>query len=429
MEAEEQKQRSGPPKDTFNLTYCVFFLLGAGYLVPWNAFITAIDYFDLLYPTLPIDYVFTVVYMIPSCVCIFLLTFFGRRIPAALRVNVGLALFIAMLIVVPVMGALFIKNATGTTATYSITIFAAAMNGVADALVQGSVVGSAGELPPLYMQAVMVGTAASGVLISVLRILSRAIMPQDQSGIEASAYLYFIVSTVIMIACVVSYNLVGKLPVMKYYKKLKTSPDESSNLLDNLDDEDEQSKAQEVERAQIVGNVHKTVNPAKIVSYMRVWRKVQGYALSVAFIYVVTLSIFPGHITEDLHSSYFGDWYAILLTAAYNVFDLIGKLLPGFPRFMTQNKAIAIGGSVARVVFYSLFYLCLHGPSFFQSDSVAIILTSLLGLTNGYLTTLLMILAPKSVPSEESEVTGFLMVMFVILGLATGSILEWVWVL
>ncbi|KAI5082626.1 hypothetical protein GOP47_0002369 [Adiantum capillus-veneris] len=432
MEREELSISAGPPEDTFNLAYWIFFLLGAGYLVPWNAFITAIDYFELLYPSGHIDYLFSIVYMIPSVVCILLMTFFGHRIPAALRVNTGLVLFIAMLVLVPVMGAFFIDNAKGTQATYVITIFAAALNGVSDALVQGSIVGSAGELPPRYMQAVISGTAASGVLISVLRLISRAVMPQTQSGIEASAYLYFIVSTVIMVLCIVCYNLVGKLPVLQYYEKLKKSPLESIYLLGpgGLSDQvDNQPKAQVLTGSETMENVYDTLNAKKSVSYVHVWKKVKWLALALAFIYVVTISIYPGHITEDLHSSYFGDWYAVILTLAYNLFDFIGKFLPGSSKFMIQSKSFAIGGSLARALFYLLFYLCLHGPSFFQSDSVVIISTCLLGFTNGYLTTVLMIIGPKSVPIEEAEVTGILMVMFLILGLASGSILEWVWVL
>lgn len=430
--AAEDGGLSSPPRDTFNVAYLIYFLLGAGYLVPWNAFITAIDYFELLYPSGQIDRVFSIVYMIPAVVCIFLLTFFGRRVSAALRVNAGLVLFIAMLVVVPIMGALFITDARGTTSTYAVTVFAAAMNGVADALVQGSIVGSAGELPPCYMQALMAGTAASGVLVSILRLITRAVMPQTNSGIEASAYLYFIVSVVIMLACIACYNLVGKLPVMQYYNKVRNSTVETTYLLEHThsDKEKEESKAQEYTGLVAVEDLHGTLNAKKPISYMHVWKKIQGFAFSIAFIYLVTLSIFPGHITEDLHSSFFGDWYAVLLTLCYNLFDLVGKFLPAFPRiFMTENTAVAIGGCVARALFYPLFYLCLHGPTFFQSDTVVIILTCLLGLTNGYSTTIVMILAPKSVPLEEAEVAGFLMVMFLLVGLALGSILEWVWVL
>ena len=149
------------PEDRWNVAYCIYLLLGAGYLVPWNAYITAIDYFELLYPTGQIGRVFSILYMVPAVLSILLLTFFARNIPSHIRVNAGLILFIAMLLV-PLMNIFLISDNTGTGATYGLTIFAVVMNGIADALVQGSIVGSTGELPERYMQALMVGTAISG---------------------------------------------------------------------------------------------------------------------------------------------------------------------------------------------------------------------------------------------------------------------------
>ncbi|KAI3775005.1 hypothetical protein L1987_49573 [Smallanthus sonchifolius] len=51
------------PKDTYHLAYMIYFLLGAGYLIQWNAFITAVDYFEYLYPTKHINKVFPIGYM------------------------------------------------------------------------------------------------------------------------------------------------------------------------------------------------------------------------------------------------------------------------------------------------------------------------------------------------------------------------------
>ena len=150
------------PKDGWNVAYSIYLLLGAGYLVPWNAYITAIDYFELLYPRGQIGRVFSILYMVPAVFSILLITAFGRNIPSHIRVNAGLVLFIAMLLLVPLMNIFFIPDNTGTGATYGVTIFAVVVNGIADALVQGSIVGSTGELPERYMQALMVGTAISG---------------------------------------------------------------------------------------------------------------------------------------------------------------------------------------------------------------------------------------------------------------------------
>jgi equilibrative nucleoside transporter 1/2/3 len=47
---------------------------------------------------------------------------------------------------------------------FYVTVGALALSGMADALVQGGLIGAAGELPERYMQAVVAGTAASGTI-------------------------------------------------------------------------------------------------------------------------------------------------------------------------------------------------------------------------------------------------------------------------
>lgn len=75
------------------------------------------------------------------------------------------------MLVVPVMDAVYIKGRVGLYAGFDVTVAAIALSGVADALVQGGIIGSAGELPERYMQAVVAGTAASGKVLSVFFFL------------------------------------------------------------------------------------------------------------------------------------------------------------------------------------------------------------------------------------------------------------------
>ncbi|KAL2933953.1 Equilibrative nucleotide transporter 1 [Bienertia sinuspersici] len=133
----------------------------------------------------------------------------------------------------------------------------------------------------------------------------------------------------------------------------------------------------------------------------------------------VTLSIFPGSVTEDVHSKTLESWYPILLIACYNVFDLIGRSLTAY--FLLENTNIALGASFARLLFYPLYLGCLHDPRFFRNEVVVASLTSLLGITIGYFTSVLMILAPKLVQKQHSETAGIFMVIFLTLGLAIGS--------
>ncbi|MQL95297.1 hypothetical protein Taro_027965 [Colocasia esculenta] len=544
-----------PPPDTYHLAYAIYFTLGAGFLLPWNAFITAVDYFSYLYPDAPVDRVFAVAYMLSGLAfLIIMVVWWAHRSGASIRINSGLVLFVICLLVVPILDAAYVKGHRGLYGAYDVTIVAVVLSGVGDALVQGGVIGSAGELPERYMQAVVAGTAASvdgvafelfalsclyldvwilaesglqkylevdymkvppqdylslwraqpriffslvkrrvfclapastiesscfprnhrraekrfelaafvvaafilpplesfsdiflsasrddsqeergsddwgkiskynrsrqvselgvvvddersiGVLVSIMRILTKGMFPQDAYGLRKSANLYFAVSIVIMAICLVCYNVADRLPVVKYYKDLKLlALNEERNEKDSL-----------------TGSAWRS-------TLWRIIGRIKWFGFGIFLIYVVTLSIFPGYITQDVHSEVLKDWYSIILITGYNVFDLVGKCLPAV--YMLHNENIAVAGSVARLLFFPLFLGCLHGPKFFRSEIPVTVLTCLLGLTNGYLTGILMILAPKSVPIQHAEVAGIAIVLFLVLGLAVGSIVSWFWVI
>lgn len=98
------------PKDAFHFAYIIYFTLGCGYLLPWNAFITAVDYFDYLYPGVSVDRIFAVAYMVVGLVCLFLIILYSHKSHSFVRINIGLALFVLALLVVPVMDLVYIKG-------------------------------------------------------------------------------------------------------------------------------------------------------------------------------------------------------------------------------------------------------------------------------------------------------------------------------
>ncbi|XP_074274417.1 equilibrative nucleotide transporter 1-like [Silene latifolia] len=384
-----------PPKDKYHLSYLIHFTLGAGYLLPWNAFITAVDYFSYLYPSYSVDRVFSVAYMLTGLLSLLVIIFYPKKSGAHFRINLGLGMFVVCLVVVPGLELVGLGEESG----FGVTVAAVCLAGVADALVQGSLIGSAGELPDRYMQAVVAGTAASGVLVSFLRIFTKAVYPQDAHGLRNSAILYFIVGIVLMVVCLVFHNVAHRLPVMKYYNDLKVQAINDGKQ----------------EKGSLSGPIWKLMGEIK-------W-----YGAGIVIIYVVTLSIFPGFITEDVHSTVLRDWYPILLITSYNVFDLVGKSFTSI--YLFENANASIIACFVRLLFYPLYLGCLHGPLFFRTEIPVVLLTCLLGLTNGYFTSVLFILAPKTVQVQHAETTATLMVLFLILGLASGSIVSWFWVI
>lgn len=244
----------------------------------------------------------------------------------------------------------------------------------------------------------------AGVLVSFLRIITKAVYSQDSDGLRSSANLYFAVSIVVMVICIGFYNVAHRLPVIKYYNELKVQA---------VNEEKE-------EKGPLTGPVWRA-------TLWYVVGMVKWYGFGIVLIYIVTLSIFPGYITEDVHSQILKDWYSILLITGYNVFDLVGKSLTAV--YLLENAKVAIWSCVIRLLFFPLFLGCLHGPKFFRTEIPVTILTCLLGLTNGYLTSVLMILAPKVVQLQHSEIAGIVLVLFLVVGLAIGSIVSWFWVI
>ncbi|KAI3525140.1 hypothetical protein L2E82_02434 [Cichorium intybus] len=388
------------PKDTYQIAYIIHFLLGAGYLVPWNAFITAVDYFQYLYPTKHINKVFSVGYMSAAVTVLLILLCWSKssriQLPSVrTRINLGQGLFISALMVAPVTDWINHGNQTtnGSNIAFVVLVSMVMVSGLADGLVAGSLVGSTGELPGRYMQAVFAGNATAGLMVSILRIITKASLPHTQKGLRTSTQIYFVFSALIVLVCVICTNVVDKLPVIRYYR--------NRNRKD--------------------GTGHVTIGThfGVVVKKIR-WQVTAGFV-----IYVVSLSIFPGYLSENVSSAYFKDWYPIILITTFNVGDFLGKCLTAV--YLPRRSKGAICCCMARVVFYPLFMACIHGPKWMRTEVPVIVLTLLLGVSNGYLTSVLMILAPKSVPVDESEVVGIAMETSLVVGLVVGSAFGWLW--
>ncbi|XP_065850158.1 equilibrative nucleotide transporter 8 [Euphorbia lathyris] len=392
FEAEKtlEHQHKSEPRDTYKIAYIIHFLLGAGNLLPWNAFITAVDYFGHLYPTNHIERVFSVAYMSSSVVILVVVMSLGgwsKNFTYGLRMNLGFSMFILSLMVAPIL-----DWAGRPRGSYGVTVASVLVCGLADGLIAASLIGSAGKLPKEYMQAVFAGTASSGVLVSILRILTKASLPQTPQGLRTSAHFYFIVSTIILLCCTLFCNILYKLPVMKQHHKLHS---------------------------------HEVATTSR-TKFWAVAKNIRYSVFGVVIIYVVTLSIFPGFIAENLESKLLRDWYPVLLITVYNISDFIGKSLTAI--YVVKSIKKTTWGCILRLLFYPLFAACLNGPKWLRTEVPVVALTFMLGVTNGYLTSVIMIVGPKSVPAAEAELAAIVLVVFLGIGLVSGSVLGWFWI-
>lgn len=450
-----------PPRDPFNISFLIFFCLGAGLLFPWNAFITAADYFAALYPGSHIESIFPVAYMIPELLTLIGLLLFAKRDTSEARIAYGLATYLVLILVVPTLDLSSVHDGKGSSFSFFVTIFAVAISGVIDAIVQGSLFGMAGELSERYVQALVVGTSASGVIVSFLRIATKACLPQNLQGLRTSANIYFGASMLFLAISLTAFKYLPSLQIIQYLQKqqkqkieeqslhLSTSPSQkllqsSSEIGASSRDRPGSAGGGATSQASLhrsrssffrnawnaLGHYENVLEEGESTTstveqieqvFLKIWRP----ALSVTAIYVVTLSIFPGLFSE-LKSDSLGDWYPVLLITLYNVGDLFGKMTPSVWQISDIN--VLVTGVLLRFLFVPIYGFFLKGPAYLHSESMTSFLAIFFGYTNGCLTSWLMMLAPSLVRAEEVDMAGVIMVFFLSFGLFSGSWAALLWI-
>ena len=61
-----------PPSDNYNLVYLAMVLSGAGFLLPYNSFITAVDYFQTVFPGSTIVFDISLIYILTALIAVLL---------------------------------------------------------------------------------------------------------------------------------------------------------------------------------------------------------------------------------------------------------------------------------------------------------------------------------------------------------------------
>lgn len=313
-----------------------------------------------------------------------------------------------------------------------------ALSGAADGAAQGALFGVAAVSrdSAINTQMLISGTSTSGVIVCLIRLGTKGIFPGDE-GVTLSSNLYFLISGLICVCCTFIFCWV----LSKYDHDTSrlyvfeasdiANEESSSHSLQGGEAQDHYSGLDE-SRKRIL-SIEEASNPIENVSFtkinaqaLEVSREIIHPMIALVVCYVVTLSIFPGVLAEDLGQDASKSWYPIILIFAFNVSDFIGKMCPpGIQSlFSSKNKVLTI--SVLRALFIPLFLIAAHSS---VSIPFVSILTILLGLTNGALTTVCMVFAPTLVSPNKMELCGNLTVLALVVGLNLGAFSGFLWLL
>ncbi|KAL8229628.1 hypothetical protein R6Q57_014528 [Mikania cordata] len=412
---------AGPPDEPPHklkgkeIAIAVCWILGLGSLVAWNSMLTIGDYYYALFPDYHPSRVLTLVYQPFALGTMATLAYNESRVDTRKRNIAGYILFFLCtlgLIVVDLA-----SSGKGGIVNYiCICIFVAGF-GVADAHVQGGMVGDLAFMKPEFIQSFFAGLAASGVLTSALRLITKAAFENSSNGLRKGTMLFLAISTFFEFLCILLYSFVfAKLRVVKFYRT-KAAREGSKTVASDLAAVGIQTDSTEMVTFQFPLNFIILNTFLKCLNI--------DYALDLFLIYVLTLSIFPGFLYENTGTHSLGSWYPLVLIAMYNVCDFIARYIPLIESIKIKSRKWLMITILARFLSVPAFYFTAK----YADQGWMIMLISLLGLTNGYFTVCVMIAAPKGYTGPEANALGNILIVFLLGGIFLGVALDWLWLI
>jgi len=294
---------------------------------------------------------------------------------------------------------------------------------------------------PTVMQSMLSGQAIVAVILSAVQLISATssvhaskMAPADGVVETKSARLFFGISASFLFACGAANAWMTRLPSFQAVvpptdepwirRRLSVSADLSPVI--------DRSRADSVPDSKIMWD-----------RIFIVARRNALYEIAVAYVFVVTLSVFPtitisiAPTNPAIHPLLFTSFHFLV----FNVGDWFGRYLCSFSRLLIWCARRILLLSLARTLFIPLFLACnLHRdssspstPPLINSDVFYMLLLFAFGVTNGYVSSLCQIAAPSLEHNprlkgrkEDVDLAAPITSFCVVGGLVIGSILSFI---
>ncbi|NXF06461.1 S29A3 protein, partial [Smithornis capensis] len=425
------------PSDRLHGAYVIFFLLGIGSLLPWNFFVTAKHYWmyklqncseeagpggqvasDLR------DYFesyISIASTVPSVLCLIGNFLLVNKVPASVRILCSLFVMLAVFLVITVL--VKVDTSAWTTCFFALTVGCVAVVSSASTIFTSSIFGLSSCFPMRNLQALISGQAMGGTISAVASVIDLA----AAADVTDSALAYFLTADIFIVVCIMVYLLLPRLEYSRYYL---SSQKESPSLATVPSDSSVEDKA---EPGGTTNSSFLTRN-AGIPPLRPILQKTALLGFCLFYVFFISVIIFPS-LSSNIESvskssgSLWSTKYFVPLTCflLYNFADWCGRQITAWIQVPGPKSKLLPTLVLLRTIFLPLFILSNYQPRVhvrrvvFNQDVYPVVFTVLLGLSNGYLGTLVMVYGPKIVPKELAEAAGVVMTFYVMLGLAVGS--------
>ena len=293
---------------------------------------------------------------------------------------------------------------------FTFTLMMVATTACATGLIQNGAFSFAGGFGrPEYMQAIMVGQGIAGVFPAISQVLSILMFPVTE-GRQTSAFIYFFTASAISLVTVLAF-----IPLTQRYNQIV-------EMRANQQLSESFTSVEEAERA-----------TRKSVSLWTLFVKLRWLALGVMLVFTATM-FFPV-FTSKILSVNKGSGSAFTKPEVFiplgflfwNAGDLSGRLLGGLPSLLKREPRLAFFVTAVRACWVGMYLLCnINGKgAIINSDFFYLFIVQLgFGLSNGFLSSTMMVSAGDWVEGGEKEASGGFMGLCLVIGLTIGSMLS-----
>ncbi|KAI0034097.1 nucleoside transporter-domain-containing protein [Vararia minispora EC-137] len=380
----------------------IHFVLGCAVLLPWNVMITATPFFlarvkgssvqNLFSSYLSVSFTLSNFSFLAHATASTKTTSPARTVQWA-TLNIASLNFLLTL-------STFFTPPAGLFAAF--VLLSGIAMAAAGSYLQTSVVAVASLFGPSVMQSVMSGQAAVAIVISAVQLLSATASvhttddllvaaAESDAAAERSARVFFALSTLFLF-CAAAAN--AWMTRMSAYKAVVHEPKTQRRAWTRR-----LSQSLGEERAFFEESEHVTVPDTKD-RILEVARRNVIYEVAVAYVFVVTLSVYPPitisvrPVSPTFNPLIFSSMHFLL----FNVGDFAGRYLCSFPLLLIWSSKRLLALSLARTLFIPLFLACnvnAGAPTLVNSDFLFFAILFAFGLSNGYVSSLCMMSAPS----------------------------------
>ncbi|KAF0692619.1 Aste57867_16322 [Aphanomyces stellatus] len=369
--------------------FLLFGVLGFTYLFALDALLQPVDYWRLLFPAFNAEFEISWVYncaTVTTLVALVVRAATNSAAPIALarRIVVGFCVLFLLLVALP--ASAFVLSTT--TARLAMVLTSTAVIAVAIATIDSTMFALASRFPVGAVEYIQLGIGCSLLVSALYRVASKALFASDH--VVEATMAYFGVAACTVALGLVAFDRLHRLPLTQ--RCLQPS--------------------------------HNPTTPHDVAA---TWGKIWFHEAMVALCNATTYVVYPGVVTSiRSHTApaarATSGWWPLVLMTSYAGADALGRFCVRWRLGWTHRHLWIL--VFPRLLLIPLLVAAARATTpWLAHNSIALALVALLGLSNGYVGTLAIVVVNDIVEPHEQTITGMCASLSVNVGLFVGATL------